>query len=342
VGTKGTKLLYYLPNLKIPNIELANWTPAQIASLENQVPNPFYGIITNPAAGVGPATLAYNLLEPWPQFSQVEPTAPPWGNSIYNALQMRLEKRMRNGLQFLVTYTNSKTLDDSDVAGGNVSFLGGNTTVQDPWRRDLQRAVAGFDLPQIFEVAYVYELPWGRGKRWGSNWNSWVNGFLGGWQTNGIWRFDNGQPLSLGLSGGTAIPGYGQYPDLVGQLQVNPRSKWFCTDPGCGYFSNQGSNTASTDVAVVPPAFTLGTAPRNLPNVRAPGTNNASPSLFKEIPLDKLREGTRLEYRVESFNALNHPVFCGPNTTVNGGSFGVVESQCNSPREVQMALKFYW
>jgi len=342
VGTKGTRLLYYIHDMNIPGIDFATWTPAQIATLNNQVANPFYGIITNPAAGVGPTTTAYNLLKPFPQFGQVEPTGPPWGNSIYHALQMRFEKRLSNGLQFLVTYTISKAIDDSDVPGGNVSFLGGNTTVQDPWRRDLQRAVAGFDIPQVFQVAYVYELPFGRGKRWGSGWNSWVNGFLGGWQTNGIWRFDNGQPLSLGLSGGTAIPGYGLYPNLIGQLKVNPRSKWFCTDPGCGYFSNQGANAASTDVVVVPPAYTLGTAPRNLPNIRAPGTNNASLSLFKQIPLNMLREGTRLEFRAEAFNTLNHPQFCGPNTTVNGGTFGQVQSQCNSPREVQLALKLYF
>jgi hypothetical protein len=79
-----------------------------------------------------------------------------------------------------------------------------------------------------------------------------------------------------------------------------------------------------------------------LPNIRRPGTQNASLSLFKEIPLSKFREGMRLEYRLESFNAFNHPQFAAPNATVNSGNFGVVSSQANSPREVQMALKLYW
>jgi hypothetical protein len=55
-----------------------------------------------------------------------------------------------------------------------------------------------------------------------------------------------------------------------------------------------------------------------------------------------MREGSRAEFRLESFNALNHPQFCGPNTTVNGGSFGQITCQANSPREVQLALKLYW
>jgi len=83
-----------------------------------------------------------------------------------------------------------------------------------------------------------------------------------------------------------------------------------------------------------------------------PGTNTAGLSLFKEVPLGKVREGMRLQYRLESFNAFNHPQFCGPNGTVVAsfvgsdsstyGNFGQVTSQRNSPREVQTALKLYW
>jgi hypothetical protein len=58
--------------------------------------------------------------------------------------------------------------------------------------------------------------------------------------------------------------------------------------------------------------------------------------------LSKLREGAKLQFRIEAFNALNHPQFSGPNTQVNGGNFGVINSQLNSPREVQLALKLYW
>lgn len=79
-----------------------------------------------------------------------------------------------------------------------------------------------------------------------------------------------------------------------------------------------------------------------LPNIRRPGTNNASLSLFKQISLNKLREGAKIEFRAEAFNALNHPQFCGPDTAVGSGNFGIITDQCNGPREAQLALKLYW
>ena len=94
--------------------------------------------------------------------------------------------------------------------------------------------------------------------------------------------------------------------------------------------------------ASAPMPQTIGTAARMEPNVRLPGTKNAALSIFKEISLSKLREGSRLEFRVESFNALNHPQFGSVASTFNAGGFNSVQSQVNSPREVQMALKIYF
>jgi hypothetical protein len=95
-------------------------------------------------------------------------------------------------------------------------------------------------------------------------------------------------------------------------------------------------------VAVAAPSYTIGNGPPTIPNVRQPGTENASLSLFKEFPMNWLREDARLQFRLESFNALNHPQFYGPNTTVASGTFGVISSQRNSPRELQLALKLYF
>jgi hypothetical protein len=344
VGTKGTHLYFAgaaALNYLGPWIEKAS--PDEIASLISYVNNPFYGIITNSAYPLSnPQVQALQLLYKYPQYAWVSMQNPPWANAIYNALQVRVEKHFSSGMQLLVNYTNSKSIDDASV-GTNTTWLGGFISQIDPNNRKLERSVSQYDIPQVLNIAYVYQFPFGKGKRWGTSWNRWVDGFLGGWQTNGIWRFDNGQPMSLGeQGGGLALPGYGQRPNLVGQLRVNSRSKWFCTDPGCGYFANQGSTTAPTDVAVLPGNYTIGNAPRELPDVRVPGTRTGALSLFKEISLNRMREGARAEFRLESFNALNHPQFCGPNTTVNGGSFGEITSQCNSPREVQLALKLYW
>ncbi len=337
VGTKGTHLFYGgFTNLNFLGPWIEKATPAQITALNTLVPNPFYGIITDPASSLSaPQVGAAQLRVPFPQFSGTGVWEPPWANSIYHAAQFRLEKRFSHGLQFLVNYTISKSIDDASVQGGATTWTGGFTHLQDPNNLKLERGLSEFDIPQVINFGYVYELPVGRGKHWGGNWNKWVDAFIGGWQTNGVWRFDKGQPIYMSLQGGQGLPTYGQQPNLLAPLTKNPRSKWFCSDPGCGYFANP-------DVAVVPPPFTIGTGPSVLPNIRRPGTSTAGLSLFKEIPLSKFREGMRLEYRLESFNALNHPQFCAPNGKVNSGNFGVVSCQANSPREVQMGLKLYW
>jgi hypothetical protein len=99
---------------------------------------------------------------------------------------------------------------------------------------------------------------------------------------------------------------------------------------------------ANPEVAVAPAPFALGTAPRTLPNLRAPGINIANLSLFKEFSLGAIREGMRLEFRAEAFNALNHPHFAAPDSTVNGGSFGQIFYTTTAARQIQLALKLYF
>ena len=335
VGTKGTKLYFggggdlnYLGSWveqATPGTELLN-------ALNTRGPNPFYGVITDPTSSLsGPEIGTAQLLRPHPQFTGFNTYPPPWANSIYHAFQLKADKRLSKGLQFLVTYTAGKSIDDASLST-YTEWMGGFSENADPNNRKLMRSLSEWDISQVFQIAYVYQLPFGRGKTWGNDWNSVIDAILGGWQTNGIWRFDTGQPVHLGLSGGQAPITYGgQHPDLLGTLRVNPKDKWF-TD---GYYANP-------DVAVKPDAYTLGTAPRMLPSTRYPGTNSASLSLFKSVSLAKLREGSRIEFRAEAFNALNHPVFGCINSTVAGGSFGSVDCQANSPREVQLALKLYW
>jgi hypothetical protein len=344
IGTRGVHLYFGgSPSLNYLGPWIEKASASAIANLDTYVNNPFYGIITNPSVSLSsPQVQSYQLLYQYPQYTSVWPGHAPRANSIYNALQLQVNKSLSHGLQFLVNYTWSKVIDDASV-GTNTTWLGGFMSLIDPNNLELERAVSEYNIPQVFNFAYVYQLPFGRGKPWGSHWNSWIDGFLGGWQTSGMWRFDDGQPLSVSTYGSVPLPGgYSQRPNLIGQLKVNPRSKWFCSGPGCGYFANQGPGQASTDVIVDPPSYAIGTAPRDLPNVRIPGTQNADLALFKEIPLTSLREGSHLEFRVESFNALNHPQFCGPDNNIDDGNFGRIFYQCNSPREVQLGLKFYW
>jgi hypothetical protein len=312
-------------------------TPAQIQALNAQVPNPFYGIIPNSTS----TTSQYQLDVPYPQFNGFDIASPPWANANYQALQLGLEKRFSNGLQFLVTYVWSKSLDDdSNPGNAGGSGLGSAPVPLDPNNLELARSVSQYNIPQVFQFSYDYQLPFGRGKRFGARMNPVLDAIIGGWQTTGIWRYDDGQPMTVGISPAVpGLPGYGQSPELVGTPRANSSSKWFLPESqGGGYFANP-------QVFQQPAPYTIGDTPRTLPWMHYPGTANADLSLFKEFGLDKLREGMHLELRTEWFNAFNHPQFGNINTTVSPSNtaFGQITGpDVNSPREIQMALKLYF
>src|SRR5262249_26879428 len=263
LGTKGTHLYFGgAGSLNYLGAWVETATSDQITQLNTKVTNPFYGIITNPASSLSSPTVTYNqLLKPYPQFSGFSGPDPPVANSIYNSLQLRVEKRFSKGLQLLGTYVFSKSIDNSSAACSCTTWLGGATSLQDPNRRYLERSVSQFDIPHVLQFSYVYQLPFGKGKQFGSNWNGVVDAVLGGWQTNGLWRFDNGMPLALGLSTSQALPTYNtQRPNLIGPLTRNDGPNWLNQ-----YFANPQN-------AVTPPPFTVGNAPREIATARAPGT----------------------------------------------------------------------
>jgi hypothetical protein len=333
VGKKGTHL--YFGGAGNPDI-LGSWveglSKSQISDLQSYVPNPFYGHLSDPNAPYNSPTIQkFNLLVPYPQFGGIGGDAPPYANSSYHAAQFRLEKRFSSGLQFLATYVFSKALDDSSATDGNIDWRGdGKSHLQDPNNFAIEKAISPYDSTHVFQFSHVYELPFGKGKTMGGNWNPIVNGFLGGWQLNGIWSIISGRPFTLGLHGGHNLPTYGgQGPNLIGT------PKKASSDLIAQYFANP-------DVFVKPDPYTVSNGPRTLPWVRKPGQTNANLAVFKEFPMSRIREGMRLEFRIEALNALNHVQFAGPKTTVGNSNFGEITSQANTPREAQAALKLYF
>jgi hypothetical protein len=151
-----------------------------------------------------------------------------------------------------------------------------------------------------------------------------------------MYRWDTGVPVILSLVNGVNVPTYGaQRADLTGTpfriaSDYGTTLQYF-VDPGVG-----GSNLGG-----LPPAFTDGNAPRVMPNLRQPGTDNLSASLFKQFPLG-FREGAKAEFRLEAFNALNRVQFCGPATAIGQDNFGSITCQANQPRQVQLGLKLYF
>jgi hypothetical protein len=272
---------------------------------------------------------------PYPQYSSgaasgISSSFVPWANSIYNAAQLRVEKRFSAGLQFLFTYTFQKSIDDSSLGSSGYSFLtGGSTTAEsnarDPNNLRLDRSLSVFSIPQIAQLSFVYQLPFGLHR------SGWTGLLLGGWQVNGIYRVDNGLPIQLFLCGGcgVSLPTYGnQYPDLLAPLNV----------AGTG---NLHQYFANPQVAVRPAPYSGGNAPRVLSNARTPGTDNLTASLFKQVPLG-FREGARLEVRLEAFNVLNRVQFAAPDTNAGDATFGQITRQANQPRQLQIGLKLYY
>ena len=264
------------------------------------------------------------LLVPYPQFTSVSTEPQLIANSIYHGLQLIAEKRYSNGLQFLASYTWSKSIDNSSNADQNITWLGSFDSLQDPNRPNLERSLSTFDIPHVFQLSYSYDLPIGHGRPFLGNMPRWADLIIGGWKTNGVWRISAGRPLSFSVADGNPIPTYGdQRPNIVGTPKRNHGPDWVDN-----YFVD---NT----VFQRPDDFTLGNAPRALGNVRTPTSFTTSMSLGKQF---QIRETMNFEFRIEADNALNHPVFGTPNTSVDDDNFGKVTYTSVGPRQVQLGM----
>jgi hypothetical protein len=314
-----------------------------ISCLNTYVTNPLSslngGPISDPNSTLSSAQVPYSqIASPYPQFTGVSTDVQMIGNSTYHGLQLSANKHFSNGLEFLVNYTWSKSIDDASVGDDNVTWLGSFTSLQDPNKPWLERSLSTFDIPSVLKFSYSYDLPFGRGRALLGNMPRVVNAVIGGWRTNGIWQIADGRPLPITVSnGGTPLPTYGaQRPNLVGTPRRNYGHDW------------QNSFFANPDVFQMPAPFTLGTMPRTIASVRSPLTFTSDLSVNKVFPLSRVHEGLNLELRLEAQNAFNHPLFSmgtpGPygSSTLNVGdpSFGVISSMAPiGPRQVQLALK---
>jgi hypothetical protein len=339
IGKKGTHLPFtgshrrnylgaWVENLPTEAADPDN--PCQtltIPCLNSFVDNPFFGIITDPNSILSSQQVQFRrLLVPYPQFTSVSTEPQLIANSIYHGLQLVAEKRYSNGLQFLASYTFSKSIDDSSNADQNITWLGSFDSLQDPNKPYLERSLSTFDIPHVFQLSYSYDLPIGHGRPFLGNMPRWAELIIGGWKTNGVWRVSAGRPLSFSVADGNPIPTYGdQRPNIVGTPKRNHGSDWVDS-----YFVD---NT----VFERPADFTLGNAPRALGSVRTPTSFTTSLSLGKQF---LIREKMNVEFRIEAENALNHPVFGTPNTSVDDDNFGKITYTSVGPRQVQLGMKF--
>lgn len=325
-GSRGTHL--FIPFTSLTPLDPKYWSMGRTA-LTAAVPNPFYGLITDPTATNlnRPTVQQFRLLRPMPQFdgANVATSEPPRGDSYYHALQMKWEKRFSHGLSMLAHYTWSKMIDNSSHGSGNTSWLGGSTNLQYVWDLRGERSLSAHDVAHRVVVTGVWQLPFGRDRKWGSDWNRLADLLLGGWDVSGVFSRQSGMPLSVTQSGGAIWDGT-QRPDLVG----DPRTSGPIASRLNNYFNADAFSKPATDVR--------GTAPRTL-NYRGPAVRIFDAVLIKNI---LVRRGQQLQLRIEAQNVLNHPIFGDPNTSYGSTSFGQITTTKVGPRQVMLGLKYYF
>jgi hypothetical protein len=310
-----------------------NEFPASDLSLGNQlnqmVTNPFYGKITSSACGLDQPTVLYGqLLRPYPEYCSVTEAEPAAAGSTYNALQATYTHRWHSGMDLNVSYTYSKFLDNAQGAAG-WAFPGSGSNVRNSYDLGAERSVDVSDITHSLVVNYSYELPFGKGQRFGSDWSRPMNAVLGGWQWTGILTAHTGLPISINPAtnnvSGTTGYGFNQRPNLVPGVSPVPQ------DQSINHWIN-------ADAFSQPDPFTFGNAPRFLSDLRGPGFVNWDMGIQKYW---NFTETKRLQFRFELYNAFNHPNFFLPDSNLGDANFGTITAAYPA-RSLQFATKFYF
>ena len=319
-GNSGVKLQANTNFNQIPDSALALGD-----GLNTVVANPFFGYV--PAAtNIGRNTTTRGqLLRPYPWLTGLTQQWGTMAHSSYHALQTKFRKRYTSGLQFLVAYTFSKTMDDvSSVAG----FLGDqNPGYTNNNRRDLDRSISASHIPHNLVFNYQWDLPFGKGKKF-LNQGGVVNHIVGGWNLSGITSLQSGSPISIDSRvNTTASQGGGQRPNSTG---ISSKSSGSTKERINGWFNN----AAFVDA----PPYAFGNVGRFLPDNPGPPLHNWDISLLKDFGFT---ERYRLQFRAELFNAFNIVNFRNPAITFGQPNFGVITAT-DPARVIQFGLKFYY
>jgi hypothetical protein len=307
VGLSLSQQYNAIPAQYLSTLDVRDQT--KINQLGQAVPNPFYQLPGWEGAGLQGTTVARSqLLRPYPQFTGIA-ASDNGGYAWYHAAIVRVEKRLAKGFTLDAAYTYSKSMEA--IAKLNES---------DPLPT---RVISSLDRTHILAVTGIYQLPFGRGKRW-LRANRWLDFPLGGWQIQAIYQAQSGQPLDWGN-----IFFYGKASDI--QLSSAERSveRWINVDAG---FERDSTKQ---------PASNIRTFPLRFNNVRSDGINNWNLSAIKNF---RLTEKWILQFRAEAVDATNAAVFAVPNTAPSNSAFGQVTGMRNNgtQRRITFAGKLSW
>lgn len=349
VGTKGSRLLSQIDPINVLNpkfLAMGSQLFHTFAPGDTQVdgvPEPFPNFATV-MTGCDPS-VAQALL-PFPQYcNNIVGLNENKGSSMYHAFELKAEHRFSKGLWALLSYTNSKLITNADVGE---SFL---ASYFSPYQQSRNRSLALEDVPQVLNIAYNYELPFGKGKRWLAA-NGLVNAVLGNWVFNGVYRAQSGIPFQISSS----------FCNVPSQLVA------FCVPallPGASPFLQSPNHFDPSkpvlNAAAFEPAssfdFYTGLGPR-VQNFRQPGYSDFDIGLQKVI---HLTERFTFQLRGDAFNVFNAHHFNSVGAFIqssgNGGSsfdtnvadpyvppqaggpsgFGTWNRGVSSPRNIQVS-----
>ena len=270
----------------------------------------------------GPVSVQAN--SPYPVYSTIQ----SWENrgvSSYNALQLSAEQRSWHGLQYLAAYTWSRSIDQG--SGGNSSSSESRINIQNPRNLAADYGLSDFDHRHRFTLSPIYQLPFGRGRKYGGSVNGFVDGVIGGWDLTGIVTLQSGAPFSVSMSSNASL-----------NTGTFLRPNRICNGNKAG---DQRTLTAYYDTScfVNPPQYTFGNTGRNI--LIGPSYQTIDAGLHKDF---HIREALGMQFRAEFFNLFNTANFGFPNNSIGSAAAGRISSLATgaTARQMQFALRFHW
>jgi hypothetical protein len=308
VGNRCIKLQLARADAGLPDQYLSTLTSRDATTinyLSASIPNPFAGLLPGSTLNANVISRA-TLLHPYPQFTSLT-SINSQGLTWYNSLQMRVERRMGQGVTLTGAFTWSRQMQQDSYYNA-----------MDPVPT---RTLGVFDIPKNLALSGIYELPVGRGKAFLSTMPRVADEVLGGWRVSAVYGLESGWPLSWGN-----IFFNGNLSNIAIPASQRTPTHWFNTAAGFV--------TAST----AQPGSNMRYFPQYLPSVRNGYINNWDMALTKEITI---RERVHVDLRAQFLNALNHPYgWAGADTTPTDSGFGSVATMYQNPRITQISVKF--
>ena len=290
------------------------------AFLTTNVPNPFAGLLPGESLN-GSTVQRQQLLRPYPQFSNIDVRRYD-GSSSFDSAQFRLERRFSGGYTVLTSYTWSDFKEQ-------VTRLNESDTDYEERFQDTQ-------LPHRLVVNGIWELPFGKGRRWANNTNAAVNALVGNWSVSAIWNWQSGRPnLTMGN-----VYYDGDITRLKTEYTTDPTVPVF--DTSGFYFHDAAVQTNGVDDPAKQRADqriqltgNIRTIPTRWDGLRGPRYTNWDMSFVKGFELGRVRA----QFHIELYNAFNDVFYNNANLTPTSADFGKVTSQNNLPRNIQIGTK---